>query len=287
MYRKTLAASLMAVICLVPLANALAQTSLPPLNVLDRAGWQSIASQRNVADGFQFSLLAFREVPALLDEKPMMQCFISINNTPTQTANAISRATRNNELLYPEVADFYKPKAAAILKELPLNTYSKIVDQAMIPTSVRPNPMSSMMFGERMGMYQIMLGEYDVARKAFPFVDFQGNKLTLSFDIVETNDNGNCGNLRFFVKFPQVSFSEVPMDEAAARVFLSTAGRAGPGGVLNLKFDMDILDTVPELRPPSFEDQSRRRYVFSGKINKITVLKDVIHGNSVVSTLYP
>src|ERR1022692_4803850 len=80
---------------------------------VDAQAWQFL-SRSDRAAGTQFTLLAFGLDPALLNEKPIMKCYISMFNHTPQRYMKIHQDL-NNELAYPDMVAFYKPRIPKIL----------------------------------------------------------------------------------------------------------------------------------------------------------------------------
>jgi len=251
-----------------------AQTASQSLNVLNEAGWRQIESRGNYLNT-QLTMLAIRNQPSLLDDKQVMQCFMKINTAFTPSYLIVNR-NLTNELEYPGMASFYKSKAEDALKVVP-GTFSIGVLYANLSVAGRPPAPAT-----------IMLGEYDQAKKTFPFVDVTGHKTTLTFDNMTPSTGGTCGSfLAFMVRFKGLSFSELPMDEAAARAYLSMplVGAAGSGRQVSLAFEIEVLPDAPQIS--NSRSASQRLIVLNGKVKKVTaVYHNATSGDRTIGTVY-
>jgi hypothetical protein len=231
---------------------------------VDAQAWQFLSTSDRAA-GTQLTLLALGLDPALLDEKPIMKCYISMfNHTPPQNYMRIHQDL-NNELAYPDMVAFYKPRIPKILAIVP-RTIQLGTSVAEISVAGRP-PYSS----------NIELGEYDTTRKAFPFVDGAGKPASITYTDMGVFDSANCDSatgLEIVVLFDKaVTFSELPMDQDTAKAYLSTPGigPAGRGRQVRLGFDLRVLDEVPKISPHP-TNSTLRQVFLKTRVTRITAL---------------
>jgi hypothetical protein len=221
----------------------------------------------------RFDLNAIRFDPKLLEQKPVMQYFIALNNCNDL---GVQRALAN-ELDYSALASFYSAKAAEILAGVP--------DSAGI-VMFRGNTKGGMLWGRSYGGYDptlksLSLGEYDLGRKAFPILVSDKSK---TFDIagvqqVETNRSigqvcpvaGDAlGRFRanlalpsaYTVTIPSMSFSELPMSEGDARKYIESTN-SGPRGVV-LGVDLHLK--------PNPKKSSAKEFAYDGTIARVVVM---------------
>ena len=88
---------------------AFAQESTPQMGTLTKDTVDQLGY-----GGARFDLALMRAVPSLLDQKPIMQYFIALNNCHNRE---VGRALQN-ELDYPKLAAYYQPRAQEILNAL-------------------------------------------------------------------------------------------------------------------------------------------------------------------------
>ncbi len=244
-------------ICLSPsvLFGQAAGAKYPILN------WQQLEAARPSA-GMRLFFYLLRNDTELLQDEDVLRNFMAVNNCQN---NAFARAL-NIEFDYPGMKAFYQSKAPEILKTGPLSL--------------------SMMLS---GFY---LGQYDTAKKLFPFVDSHGTKpaATVFHNLEPGNDlHDTCPMLavrgvtqkrdfyayylRYQVNVQPVTVSELPMDEAGARNFVESLrfGRAGAGRSVNLLVELDIIDAPTKLGP-HLPNVGYAPVNVEGRIKKITII---------------
>ena len=221
----------------------------------------------------RFDLNFLRLNPAALDQKPVMQYFIALNNCSDRN---IERAIYN-ELDYPALAAFYRSKASQILNSLP----KTVTDVALY----------RFIGGQQSGNWKLWtqslsLGEYNVQRKAFP-LKYPGK------DNVEITDSLSSDGTRsdltkacpvaakpaaavsvylpaqYVISIRPAAYRELPMDEDAARKYIDSS--SGQRNVF-LAVDVTILDSPPTVAPLSnktskatFRAQTTRIRVMDGR----------------------
>lgn len=221
----------------------------------------------------RMDLNAIRFNPALLEQKPVMQYFIALNNCNDR---AVERALKN-ELDYPALANFYGAKATEILSGLP-DTIGLLL--------FRGNTKGEVIWGKSTGGYDptlktLALGEYDTDRKTFPISVSDKSK---SFEVAGTQQVGiDFGSLAkscpvayssmlprasaglplsYSVTIKPLSFHELPMSEADARKYIESVNSSQRGIVLAVDFHVT----------PNVQKTSEKEMAFTGTIARITVL---------------
>jgi len=266
------------------------QDSGPKLAILDRAGMERLVSRGNSL-ATQLDLLLLRENLSLLDDdkRNFMRYFIMLNNcgAPQLDIARVHKAF-TSEFDYPSMVTFYKSRAKEILTVVP-NTFA-------IGMKFFPNPTNNQL------QVAYMLGDYDMARKEFPFVDYQNKKLTIGFDGVTPSDDrsagGNCAIQElmdspsyqvnapvYMVTFKKVTFNALPVEETAARRYVGSAGvgAAGVGRSVTLLLDLEILPDAPQIS--SDPRKGGTLYVkFPAELKKVTVLDN---RDRPIGILYP
>jgi hypothetical protein len=204
----------------------------------------------------RFDVNYLRLNPAALNEKAVMKYFIALNNCNHRD---VERALFN-ELDYPALAAFYKPRAAGILAALPRTITDVAFDRTI--------------GGQQVGRWsmwtqRLTLGEYDAQRKAFPIkypASQDGTKPKRDgVDIPEALSTESSGrNLtqscpaaqkaaaaaqRFLptnyeIQLRPAQYRELPMDEASARQYIDSAGTQRS---VFLAADVAILDSPPAI----------------------------------------
>jgi hypothetical protein len=230
--------------------------------------------ERLDSGSIRMDLNAIRFNPALLEQKPVMQYFIALNNCNDR---AVQRALQN-ELDYPALAKFYSAKATEILSGLP-DTVGLLM--------FRGNTKGFLLWGKATGGYDptlktLALGEYDTDRKAFPISVSDKSK---SFEVAGTQQVGiDFGSLAkscpvasnsmvprasaglplsYSVTIKQpLSFHELPMSEADARKYIESANSSQRGIVLAVDFHV----------APNVQKTSAKEMAFTGTIARVTVL---------------
>lgn len=254
-----------------------AQSADAGWSVLDSAAWHQIEGKGRF-DALQLGLLTLRNQPSLLDEKKLMQFFIMANNCVGPNFIRASRGL-DNELEYPGMVSFYKPRAAEILQSVP-RTLVMGYQYAGAPVPGHPDALSP-----------IYLGEYELARKSFPFVDRYGGKMTVTFDEASPGDSdAMCSGTTGFtydLSFPAVKFTELPMSEADARSYLSgpRVGKAGLGRQVVVILEIEVLPDAPRLTAKP-NNPSQRLVSLKGRVSKVTVVNPYSN-NSTLAVLQP
>jgi hypothetical protein len=214
-----------------------ASASTPAYRTLDPVSFKALQP------GEALDLNLFRLQPSLLEDAQALNYFIRLNNR----GNGQIESQMSNEFDYPQIAAFYKARASEILKGLP-------------PTTLTFSVHTS-------------LGDYDLARKAFPF----NQQVQLDhFDVVPGPGANAVRGLgaSYEIAFKGVIFNELPMDEAAARNYVaSLPAVANPSPVarlalrgVNLRVDVEILDQPLKTLP-------FRKVGLTGRLTKATAFK--------------
>lgn len=218
----------------------------------------------------RYDLNYMRLNPAVLDDKPVMQYFIAVNNCNHQD---VARAI-DNELDYPQLAAFYKAKAREILTSLP-RTIADIAFDRYIGGFRQGNAI--------LWSQTLALGEYDAQRKSFPLkypgknaVEIPGS---LSMDSGHRDYTQTCPAatkaaravgqylpLKYGISVPPASYRELPMDEADARRYIDATG---PQRNVFLAVDIAILDSAPTINR---EKTFIRQATFRAKIVRVRVI---------------
>jgi hypothetical protein len=223
--------------------------------------------------GLRFDLNAIRFDPKLLEQKPVMQYFIALNNCDDL---GVQRALAN-ELDYPALASFYSAKAAEILASLP--------DSAGI-VMFRGNTKGGTLWGRSYGGYDptlkaLSLGQYDLGRKAFPILVSDKSR---TFDIAgvhQVEENRSIGQVcpvagdalarfranlalppAYTVTVPSMSFSELPMSESDARKYIESTNSRPRGVVLGVDLHLK----------PNPKKSSAKEFAFDGTIARVVVM---------------
>lgn len=224
----------------------------------------------------RFDLNYMRLNPAVLDEKPVMQYFIALNNCNHQD---VARAI-DNELDYPKLAAFYKAKAPEILASL-----SRIIPDIAFDRYIGGHQTGNWVLWSN----SLTLGQYDPQRKAFP-LNYPGKSSvdipdSLSMDGGHRDYANTCpaaakaagviGShlpLKYGISIKPASYRELPMDEADARRYIDNAG---PQRNVFLAVDAAILDSTPTIdrernfiRQASFRAKVVRLRVIDGQTRK-------------------
>jgi hypothetical protein len=195
----------------------------------------------------RFDLNYLRLNPAALDQKPVMQYFVALNNC---NQHDVERALFN-ELDYPALAAFYKSKAAQILAPLP-RTITDVSFDRFIGGYQQGN--------WRLWSQSLSLGEYDPQRKAFP-LKYPGKDMVEIPEALSTDSNRNPGQtcpaaqktagaahsflpLKYEIAVRPAAYRELRMDEASARQYIDSAGQQR---AVFLAVDVAILDSAPNV----------------------------------------
>lgn len=196
----------------------------------------------------RFDLNYFRLNPAALDQKPVMQYFIALNNCNDLN---IERALFN-ELDYSALAAFYKSKAPQILASLP-----RTVSDVALYRYIGGHQSGNWILWSK----SLTLGEYDPRRKAFP-LKYPGRDSVEIPDSLSTENKGRelakgCPAAAkaargvnsylptaYVISLKPAVYRELPMEEDAARKYID---RATPPRSVFLVLDVTILDSPPNI----------------------------------------
>ena len=228
-----------------PPSSASTKSSAAPVRSASALGTRYGVLNQSAIDKFgngaaiRLDLNLFRLMPDLLDDKAYMRYFIALNNCDDKSM----AKTLDNELDYPDVAAFYKPKAQEILNNLTVTAGVAVYAEA--------------------GMWKKIptLGEYDKSKGAFPivFADHPNGAevpSSINFDFGRSIYRNNCAIANqvlggrsmpssYSISLKPMSFKEVRVSEAEARRYIESS--PGPQRAIVLLVDMHILDTPPKL----------------------------------------
>lgn len=196
----------------------------------------------------RFDLNYLRVNPAALDDKPVMQYFIALNNCGRPD---VERALFN-ELDYPALAAFYRAKAAQIL--------------ASMPRTITDIAFDRYIGGHQSGNWtlwsqSLSLGEYDRTRHAFPLKYPGKDEVEIPDALSTPGGDRNLGRgcpaaqkaasaarsylpSQYEILVRPAAYRELPMDEASARQYIDSAG---PQRGVFLAVDVAILDDPPNV----------------------------------------
>ncbi len=254
----------LAVIFLCLKIAVVAQNAEPKLATLDLPTWDRITSKGGSLVP-QLDLILLRYDTSFLDDTNFMKYFITLNNCGDRN---VAKGL-NNEFDYPSMVAFYKPRAQEIVKFVP-NTFSI-----------------------NMGT-SFYLGEYDMTRKAFPFVDGLRKRQVIAFNnvtpvnsptgiplcpgtnrsyrLTDTYSTKPAPFPEYMVTFNEIKFAEVAVDEATARSFAARF----PGGLrpVSIILDIEVLPDPPKIvRKKMAGTVITLTYVtFAGVVKKVSVL---------------
>jgi hypothetical protein len=211
--------------------------------------------------------------PLLFDDPRIMRYFIVLNNCGSRMS--VEQAF-NSEFDYPKMTAFYRTNAPQILDDVP-RTFS-------IRVSAFPNISHNRIISP----IAAVLGNYDVARKAFPFVNGYNSDLkeTIGLDNISVpgdrasdclpaarilpNSMGLSGGSDYLIVFKPFEFTELPIDEAAAEAYVRRAG-VGMGGRREVSLILD-LELKPEAPQTVTNEKGQKLPAFVADIKKITVV---------------
>jgi hypothetical protein len=242
--KKMLLVSLI-LLCLQSL-TAVAQGPASAFPVLNLPHLESRSGEN---DGLRLFLNLLRLNPALLQDELILKHFIAVNNC--NNSDAMLKAF-DSEFDSPKIMAFYKAKAPEILNEA--------------PSTIQP------MIGP------FYLGQYDAAKRAFPFVDPTKKGATITIGDVEPQndlqracvagglffkqpfDPFHSGapsgamvsqGLTYRLHFNPVTLTELPMDEASAQKYVASLPNYNPAArtprIVFLLIDMEILQEPAKL----------------------------------------
>jgi hypothetical protein len=232
-------------------------------------------SQMQNKNFLALDLNLIKSTPSVLNDQSFLKYFTSMNNCSNrQIVHQI-----DSEFDYPKLAEFYKTRGSEIA--------------AIAPSKLTVS-------------YSLFLGNYDDAKKAFPFMDNFGRPAVPFVDHIDfvrsSSGVAPCfsavnydhpdfristlfryGFPNYSIKFAPVAATALVMDEGAARGYV--ASLANPRSKLvNLIVDLEITPVPPTLRntpnrPPV--------YVFTGKITGINVYDAISSNHELLGTLTP
>jgi hypothetical protein len=260
-----------------------AGSSVASAQVADNTPWNSKYGRLTREDlqrinqaSVRFDVNYFRLNPSALNQKPVMQYFIALNNCNNPE---IGRALAN-ELDYPALAEYYKSKAPQILNALP-----RTVPDVALYRFIGGGQAD----GWRLWSKSLTLGEYNVQRKAFP-MKYPGKDEVDIPDSLTTEGSGRdlskaCPVASrpaaaaskylpgvYAIALQPAVYKELPMDEDAARKYIDSAGQQRN---VFLAVDVNIQDTPPAISNPNnssmqatFRVQTARIRVIDGKTLK-------------------
>jgi len=226
--------------------------------------------QRINLPAVRFDMNFLRLNPTALDQKPVMQYFIALNNCSDRN---IERAIYN-ELDYPALAAFYRSKASQILNSLP-RTVTDVALYRFIGGQQSGN--------WRLWTQSLSLGEYNAQRKAFP-LKYPGKDNVEIADLLSSD--GTRSDLtktcpvavkpaaaatpylpaQYLISIKPAAYKELPMDEDAARKYID--GSSGQRNVF-LAVDVTILDRPPAIAPLS---NTTKKATFQAQTTRIRVI---------------
>jgi hypothetical protein len=250
------------------------------LATLDRAAIDRLGGSETRLD-----LFLLKYTPSLFDDPRVMRYFIVLNNCGDQRSD-IEQAF-NNEFDYPKLVKFYRTNAPEILADVPRTV------------SIRVSAFPNITHNRIVSPIAAVLGNYDVTRKAFPFVNGYnaGMKETIGLDSISPPGDraigcspaarqlssslglGSASN--YIIAFRPFALTELPVDEAAAEAYVRRGG-VGQGGQreVSLVLDLDLEAKAPEL----INTGRGNAWKFAAEVTKITV---VDKGNWPIATLKP
>ena len=222
---------------------------------------ESRASERQFEEGLseksfqslgeedQLNLLYLKLNPVLLEDKQPLNYFIFLNDCRSKDQAAIK--SFDNEFEYPKYAALYREQAEKILE-------------------IAPSSVTRLVQG-------VSLGTYNIEKKVFPFAEpVSFTALRLSAGISSTvycgsslvySQSGTAFDHTYTVNFEEVKFSELPMEESAARDFV--AQHSGYKRAVNFKLDIDILPEVPKRET---DDYGNKGVGFAGQLRRVTAV---------------
>ena len=258
------------------------QGALPPIEPpapvpQEITNWDS-SHGRLTAEDFQrinqpsvrFDLNFLRLNPAALDQKPVMQYFIALNNCNDRN---VERAIYN-ELDYPALAAFYRSKASQILNSLP-----RTITDVALYRFIGGQQQGSL----RMWTQSLSLGEYNVQRKAFPLKYPGKDNVEISDSLSSDSTRSDIGKTcpvaakpaatvnaylpaQYVISIKPATYRELPMGEDAARKYIDSSN--GQRSVF-LGVDVTILDRPPVIVPLS---NTSRKATFQAQTTRIRVI---------------
>jgi hypothetical protein len=240
-------------------AQASAQAPPPGLRTMDATEINRIIVGHGDTDpgggtGVQLDLNLMRFDPASFDNPDFFKYFVAMNNC----GNPGIDNSLNSEFEYPKIAAFYKDKAPNILNQ--------------VPTTVRVQ------------LGNLLLGQYDPARKAFPIASSTTNgSITQSRELMVDHVDpmpmhtalivcgpasrllARSGTYIYRIKFDPLKFTEVPVDEATARDWVQSS----TGRTVRLLLEVDILPQAPQVMSALHKPTG---VIFSGAVKRLVVV---------------
>ncbi|MGH9453127.1 MAG: hypothetical protein ACRD2O_04065 [Terriglobia bacterium] len=222
------------VICglLFPLI-VLAQNSAPKLGVLSAHDLQALQDSTT-----QLDLLWLHADPTLLENPANLKQFAILNNCSSDYRDWVKfRMSLDNEFDYRSIAFYYKSKGQEILADIPTKF------TATLQNFLWANG----------GTVDFVLGEYNMERKVFPFVNIRGGQLTAPVTLrnfTAPGVRGPCGgkleNAEYRVAFDDFKFTELRMDEDAARSFVASLRPSLPR-IVFVQLELELLPSAPQV----------------------------------------
>lgn len=240
-----------------------------------------------------FDLNFIRVHPNLLQEKPVMQYFIALNNCNDST---VERALQN-ELDYAALASFYGGRAAEILAGLPDTAGIMMFGGDRITAST--GDQAWVLWGRRaVGNAPIprtlTLGEFDISGKVFPIIvsdksktiDLAGTQqivadrgslkksCPVAYNTLLASQAATLLPTTYSVSIPSMTFSELAMSEGDARKYIESVGSAQRNIVLGVDLHLK----------PGGKSAKADEFAYDGTIARVTVLRP--ERTQTLGTLY-
>jgi hypothetical protein len=263
-----------------PAPSALTLDSGLKLATLDHANIERLGGNETRLDLF---LLKYN--PTLFDDQRIMRYFIVLNNCGGP-GGGIEQAF-NNEFDYPKIVTFYRTSAPEILENVPRTV------------SIRVNAFPNISHNRVVSPIAAVLGDYDVTRKAFPFVNGYnpGLRETIGLDSISPGGDratdclaaarqlssslGLGSGSNYIITFKPFALTELPVDEAAAEAWVRRDG-VPKGGQREVSL---VLNLELKAEAPEFINTGRgNTWKFAADLTKITV---VDKSNWPIATLNP
>lgn len=247
-----------------------AQNQAPKLSVLSAHDLQALQNSTT-----QLDLIWLHADPSLLENRDVLKQFAILNNCSEDYRDWVKfRRSLDNEFDYPSIASYYKTKGHEILAEIPTEF------SATLPNFIMANG----------AVLDFVLGEYNPERKAFSFVNLRGGPLTapvalhnLSAPEVKGTCGGTLENAQYRVAFDEIKFTELRMDEDAARSYVSSL-HPGLPRIVYVQLELEIQPTAPQVskiqspapRSPYYgrtgAETTSEIVTFKGKLKKASVV---------------
>jgi hypothetical protein len=233
----------------------------------------------------RLDLFLLKYTTSLFDDQRIMRYFIVLNNCGGQRSG-IEQAF-NSEFDYPKMVTFYRTNAPEILEDVPRTV------------SIRVSAFPNISHNRIVSPIAAVLGDYDVTRKAFPFVNGYnaGLRETIGLDNISpagdrandclpaarqlSNSLGLRSGSNYIITFKPFALTELPVDETAAEAYVRRDGvRQGGQREVSLVLDLELKAEAPEL----INTGKGNAWKFAAEITKITV---VDKSNWPIATLNP